>query len=430
MSSGDFVACMIPQMDFFKKKPVQACVTSRNVQKLKPLSALPESPDVIEFLCPGRPLNFLDINNIVLRVVVSMRKNDGAALVAADNHLFICDAPLHSMFSQCEIFLSEQPVTKSPHLYHYKSILDLNASSSLDGRRGMLSSMLYMPDAFGLEDDAATWRERQRPFLLSQRVELLGKLRADVCQMEDGLYILDNVPLRVRLTLNPNSVYMWTDDAAHTGKMVFHDAELHVPYYVGNPEHSLGLEQALSAQPATYRFKQTQLKTFLHPAQSPNLHIPIAFSGKLPTSIVLTAVAATNYNGSWATNPYEFPHCGFQELSFSANGVERRYVMDPDTPYGCTSVLRSMYTELGMDCEEVCGSAYTMSSIRTGKFACAVDLTVDHTGSGPSQNVAEYGTVSIQGRLKNALNYAVCIILYAKYDGVMEINSSREVTVL
>lgn len=429
MSSGDFVPCMIPQLELFKKKPVQSCISGRIMQKLKPLSALPEQPDVIEFLCPGRPLHYLDINNILLRLNVSMKQDNGNVLRDEDTQVSVVDAPLHSMFSQCEVFLGEVPVTKSPHLYHYKAILDLHTGSDGNGRKKLMTTMLYNPDVGGT---AATgpWGHRQTPFKKSKKVELMGRLRPDVCHLEDGAYILDNVPIRVRLTLNPPEVFMWSNDAARFCKMYFHDAELHIPFYVGNPELSLGIEQMLAQQPATYRFKGTQLKTFVHPAQSPNLNIPIAFSGKLPTSILMTAVEATHYNGTKASNPFHFTDCGFEEISFICNGQERRYTMDTSTPYGCTSVLRSLYTELGMEHEESSGHVYDMTNLTAGQFACAVDLTVDHSGGGPSQTVQEYGTVSIQGRLKAALAHAVCIILYAKYDSVLEINASREVSVL
>jgi len=328
------------------------------------------------------------------------------------------------------VYLSEQPVTKSPHLYHYKTILDLHTSTDTNGRGGMLSSLLYNPDS-AAGAAGVPWAARQAPFLKSNRVELMGRLRPDVCHMEDGAYILDNVPIRVRLTLNPQDLYMWSNATdGSRGRINFHDCELHIPYYIGNPELSLGLEQALTQQAATYRFRGTQLKTFLHPANSPNLHIPVAFSGKLPTSILLTTVSAASFNGTQTSNPFVFWNCGIQELSFYCNGVERRYLMNVDLPYGCTSVMRSLYTELGMEYEETSGHVYNMSNFTKGKFACAVDLTIDHSNGGPSQNVQEYGTVSIQGRLKTGLTEAVVIILYAKYDSVLEINASREVTVL
>lgn len=431
MMTSDFVPCMVSQMDFFKRKPVQTCITGRMIQKLKPLSALPEVPDVIEFTCPGRALHYMDINNMALRLTVSMRLANGAVMAEADKDVSVIDAPLHTLFSQCEVFLSETPVTKSPHLYHYKALLDLHTLADSNARKGMLTSSLYIPDWTGANAEATSpWSMRQAPFLKSEKVELMGKLRPDICYLDDGAYILDNVPIRVRLTLNPPEVYLWADKEDKWGKLLIHDAELNIPYLVGSPDLSLGIEQMLSQQPATYRFKGSQIKTFLHQAGSVNLSIPVAFSGKLPTSILLVPVMASNFNGSKMKNPFHFPHCGFQEISFICNGTERRFVMDAAKPFRCTSLLRSLYTEMGMDCEEASGNAYSMTSIQECRFACAVDLTIDGTGSGPSQNLQEFGTVSIQGRLSAALGEAACIILYAKYDSVLEINASREVVVL
>ena len=429
MSAGNLIPCMIPQLDLFKKKPVQACITSRILEKIKPLSALPESPDVIEFLSPARPLHYLDLNNLVVRFVVGLKTKTGAVLPNAAPYSVV-DVTLHSLITQCELFLSEELVTKWPHLYSYKSALDVYLSAGEDARNGPLSTVIVHPDKTGTDtEEGSGWATRCSIFSQSQRVELMGRLRADVCHLTDGAYILDNVPLRVKLTLAPQTFYLWAKDAAQTDvQLVFYDAELYAPYFVGNPEMAIGIDMALTQQPATYTFKSTQLKVFIHPSNSPNLTIPVAFSGKLPSTLLFTLVDAVNFNGSITSNPYNFEHGGLQELSFFCNGNERRFLMNMDIPQGCSSVLKSLYTDMGYDREESGGNLLNVNSLKNGKFMCAVDLTVDHSGR-MIQNLDLFGNVGISGRFKNAPTRALCVILYAHYDASMEISSARRVTV-
>lgn len=429
--SGNLIPCMINQLDLFRKQPVQACISNRMVEKLKPLSALPELPDVIEFLCPGRPLHFLDLNNLTLRVVVYTRKKQTKAKMGVDVvNNSVVDCTMHSLFSQCEIFLSEQPVTKSPHLYGYKSLFDIYTTAGKDARDGPLSTVIVRPDSTPEKtDDKSPWNQRMKIFAKSQHVELVGKIRADVCELENGSFILDNVPLRVRLTVQPQEFFLWSTAEEPDVELVFVDVELLVPFFIGQSELGMGLDMALNEKPATYRFKGSQLKTFFHPARTTNLMIPVAFSGKLPSTILFTMVKAADFNGDIGTNPYKFPHFGIQELSFFCNGVEKRFQMDMTTPQGCSTVLRSLYNDFGHELEEAGGHVFNLQSLTDGRFACAVDLTADHTGRAPSQNLDQYGTVRIQARMKEPLDHAVCIILYARYDNIMEISASREITI-
>lgn len=430
MSEGNLIPCMIPQLDLFKKKPVQACITGRILEKLKPLSALPEKPDVIEFLSPGRPLHYLDIKNLVVRFVVGLKHEAGGNIAAGEAHYSVVDVPLHSLTSQCEVFLSEELVTKWPHLYNFKSVLDIYTTAGKDAREGPLSSVIVKPDKTGTDTTATSaWAERATIFAASQRVELMGRLRADICNLEEGLYILDNVPLRVKLTMAPQAFCLWSNDPAHVDvQLVFYDAELYVPYFVGNPELAIGIDMALAEQAATYHFKSSQLKVFIHPSQSPNLTIPVAFNGKLPSTLLFVMVDAANFNGNINSNPYDFVHADLQELSFFCNGTERRFLMNMDVPQGSATVLRSLYADLGHDLEESGGHLFNVESLKNGKFVCAVDLTVDHSGR-MIQNLDRFGSVGIQGRFKAAPARAMCVILYAQFDSTMEISSARQVSV-
>lgn len=431
MTGGNLIPCMVPQLNLFSKKPVQACITGRMLEKVKPLAALPEKAETVEFLSPGRPLHYLDLNGLVVRLVVSLKHEGGGNISADDSKNYsVVDVPLHSIISQCEIFLSEEPATKWPHLYNFKSVLDIYTSAGKDAREGPLSTVIVKPDKTGTDTSAGSaWAERSKIFSASQKVELMGRLRADICNLQDGAYVLDNVPLRVKMTLAPQSFFLWSKDAAHMDvKMVFHDAELYVPYYVGNPEMAIGIDMALTQQPATYNFKSSQLKVFVHPSQSPNLTIPVAFSGKLPSTLMFTMVEAPNYNGTMNANAYDFVHADLQELSFLCNGTERRFLMNMDLPQGCSTIVHSMYADLGHDLEEAGGHLFNVETIKNGKFVCAVDLTIDHSGR-LIQNLDRFGNIGIQGRFKAAPARALCIIVYAQYDSTMEISSSRQVSV-
>ena len=428
---SDFVPCMIPQLELFQKKGVQTCITGRSVEKIKPLTSLQSHSDVLEFLCSGRPLSFMDICNVQLRLVLHMQKKNGSPLAATDISVSVADLLLHSLFSQCEVFLNERPVTPSPHYYNYKSYLDLATSATPDAVQTQLQTLLFIPDDQPASaNGSAAWTARQKPFLQSKRVELIGKVRADIMNIVNGLYLLDNVSLRIRFTLAPQNFFLWSKSQNADAQIVIDEAQLLVPFMFVNPELSLGIEKYLLQHNAVYRYKSTQVKVFIHPPNTEVISCPISFSGKLPTNFLLTFIKTTDMSGDILSNPYNLQHFNCKEIQVFVNGTERKYEMDFDTTVGCSSVLRTLYNELGFDDESTSANLFTIDGLRNGRFAVGCDLTVDHSGGYRSQNLDLHGTVRIQARLGNVVSHSIAVILFAEYDTQMEITASREVVML
>lgn len=432
---SDIVQCMVPELELFQKKHIQTCVTGNYVVKIKPLNSLQSDGHTLEFVSAGIPKSFLDVTNMVLRLVVYLRKkSDKSKLETGDTDTSVIDFPLHSIFSSVELFFAEVCVTKSPQNYPYTVLFPLYTQACQDALATQLIAMNCCPDD---RPDSAThctsWTKRQEPLLRSQRCELMGKLRSDFNNMDPGLYLLDNVGVRVRMTLNHPAFYLWTKSTATDGpdcELVIEEAELHLKYFRVHEDVCMGIERMLLEKNARYYFNSTQVKTFVHPALSEIISLPVAYSGKTPTKIVTCFVRSTDYAGDYKTNPFYFPHEDIKELSFFFNGVERKFEMSMSEPQMCTSVMRSLYSTAGHYAEESSGHVYSIKALKAGRFAVAVDFTLDESSSVPSHNHLQTGTVRIQGRLKRALDHSLLILVYAEFPSCVEINSARDVMVL
>ena len=278
--------------------------------------------------------------------------------------------------------------------------------------------------------NCTSWTKRQSRFALSQKCELIGRLRTDFNNLHPRLYLIDNVPLRVKLNFNPQEFYLWSKSMPCEEEIVISEADLFLKYYNVTPDVSLAVERTLLSQPARYNFLSTQIRTFVHPANSELLNLPLCFSGKLPSLVILTFVRSSDLSGGYLKNPFYFPHCGIQELSFFCNGVERKFEMDMSEPQHCTSVLKSLYHQLGYRKEETCGNLFTIERLKKGFFFCAMDFTFDESGSGPSQNLDLSGSIRITGKLKQTLDHSLCVLLYAFFPSCVEINAAREVVLI
>lgn len=435
MTSSNIEPCMIPELELFSKKNVQTCITGCYVDKIKPLNSVESHVDELEFVTSGRALSYCDVNNMVLRVVIYFRKKcDKSNLEAGDVDTSVIDFPLHSIFSKVELFLAETSVIKSPHNYPYKVFFDLATTACKDAVATQLQSILCYPD--DRPDSAAhctSWGKRQAPLLRSQKCELVGRLRTDFNNIEPHLYLLDNISIRLRLTMHSPDFYLWTKSDAAGGpdvELCIQDAELHLKYFNISTDLSLGIERMLAQQNARYYFKSTQIKTFIHPALTEIISIPVCQTGRLPSLIILSIVRSADYAGNIKTNPFYFPAEGVSELSFFCNGVERRFQCNMSDAQGCTSVFRSLYDQTGHYSEEASGNMYTIQSLKSGHFACAVDFTPDQSGAGPSQNLDSSGSIRIQGKLKAALDHSLLILVYAEFPSCVEISAAREVFLL
>ena len=309
-------------------------------------------------------------------------------------------------------------------------MFSIQRNANQEAMNTQLWTQLYTPeDNTATATDNAAWSARQTPFLRSQRVELIGKLRADVFQVHGNLLLLDNVGLRVKLTVASQKFFLWSKTKDPDVEFIIQDCELLLKFYQVAPELSLAIEKMLLSHPAVFRYKSTELKTFVHPSVSQIISVPVAVSGRLPTSLFITFCKTTDFSGTYDFNPYSFDHHSLEELSIFVNGVEKRYTMDFKAPHQCSSILRALYQDCGLTDEDSGSNFYTIPRLKNGNFAVSLDLTVDSSGYGESRNLDVHGCVRIQGRLKTVLPNSIMVLVLAEYDSVFEINSAREVTV-
>ncbi|KAK3910247.1 hypothetical protein KUF71_017375 [Frankliniella fusca] len=433
MAQADILPCLLSELDFFEQERVQAGVVAQYVEVLQPLSSLQGAQtEVLEFSSAGRPLALMDLGGLRLRFVVYLRKRTGENLTANDDKISTVNCLLHAMIRQCEIFLNEKCITKSPQDYALKSYLDILTSAHPASTDGHTSTFLFSPDE---SPDSPShnegWTNRLAHFKKSNRVELVGYLRDDAMKMMQNLFILDQVNLRVKLGLNSQDMFLWSKSTGQNDvELVIEKAELSVPYFKISPDLSIALERVLTQKPAVYRFNATQIKTFVHPALSSTINLAMAFSGKLPNSLLLTFQKSKDFSPNIKNNPFYFPHCNVEEISVFVNGQEQKIQLDMESDIGCCSALKSIYDTFGFKDENSPANLYTLKNLRNGQFAVAFDLTIDKSGRSNSHNLDLHGTLRIQAKLKEALNETIVVVVYACFPSRFEITADREVILL
>lgn len=422
----------ISQFDLFEQRPLQSCIESSFTLKLSPLQALNPLPQTIEFYSSAIPAAFLDVSRIKMRMVLKMKTRAGANLVAANNDCStVCLMP-DSMFSHLDILINEKSVVLHPENYNYKAILQHYTKSTEAAIGTHLACCLGQPDDNAGAVGGEAWTARQLPFLLSQPVEVMTKLRQDICGNQGGKYLLDNTSIRFRFELAPENFYLWSRVAPLNVRLDVQECQLILPYVRATSDLVLAIENSLLKSPAIYNYKSCQIKSYVSPAATRTISASNLYNGVLPSLLVFGLVRSTDMTGTATTSPYDFHHANVRQVSVFVNHEEYRFTCDFGQPQAAVEAYSSIATALGTDgCDQEHSCLLTLSRFRTGMAIYGLDLTCDNFGNaGPHTNLPAMGSVSINIELREDPAAPLTLIACAEFDSVLSIDHTRTPVVL
>ena len=124
------------QMDLFSVPPTQTSLEDGFFTEYRSISVL-TSGGPVEFCSAAESSNYIDLANTFLYVRASVTKADGTAL-AADTEI-TPDNFLHTLWSQCDLYLNDTLVTQSSNNYGYLSYIETLLSFGKDAKDSQLS---------------------------------------------------------------------------------------------------------------------------------------------------------------------------------------------------------------------------------------------------------------------------------------------------
>lgn len=426
-------SCMLSTLDFFSPRPLQECIENKFDLKLQPTAGIPANPTTLEFYAPPVPGCYLDVSRVKLRMILQLKRGNGANLEADDvNAGVVCNLP-DSLFSHSDILLNEKSVAPHPENSSYKNIFTLYSRATDAAIKTHQGSCLAH-----IDEDASTtalslgWGKRRTPFAESNPVEVITRLKNDICSVRNNLLLLDNISFRVRLQLHPDRHYLWCAAGAGPPKLHILEAELKVPYVRVNRELAIGVDMTLSQTNARYNFKSCQVKTFTLGAGDTQLSVPVTYSGALPSTFLLAMVETTAYHGNVTSSPYNFVHANIKRLSIFVNEREHRFHADFSSPMLCTEMYDSISTALGLDTAEYESSnQFSLERYGKGMFCVMLDNTPDSSGNGSeSINLPLMGTISVHAEFGEPIARGLTVLCIGEFDRAVEIDQSRQVFLL
>uniref|UniRef100_A0A6V7J919 Uncharacterized protein n=1 Tax=Bracon brevicornis TaxID=1563983 RepID=A0A6V7J919_9HYME len=353
---------------------------------------------------------------------------------------------LHSMFSQVDVSFNQKLVSPPNNAYAYRAYIETLLNYGRDAKNGHLQNSLWSKDTAGLfnvprggakatNEEAIIvfnhgMEERARMIVGEKVVELMGHIHCDVFNQDK--FLLNGVDMRLRFVRAKDS-FCLIDATQKNFKVKLVDACLLVRRAKLNPAVLLGHAKSPSKTTAKYPLTRVEVKSFVLHRGTTGETIDNAILGQLPKRVILGFVDNAAFNGNKDKNPFDFQNWGINFLSLYVDGVQvpGRPLM-PNFDSDCHLDAEShntLFSGTGIHFADH-GMDISRGEYRDGYCLFAFDLTPDLSANCATHwNLVKTGSLRIEVQFDSATKTNLNCILYAEYDNILEIDSTRQIIV-
>ena len=193
------------QLDLFSVPPTQTSLEDGFFTEYRPLSML-TSAGPVEFCIAAESSNYIDLANTFLYVRASVTQADGTDLEQGVEIAPECNF-LHTLWSQCDLYLNDTLVTQSSNNYSYRSYMETLLSFGKDAKDSQLSSVLWYQNTAGAFNtrgaNNAGYTKRKALTAQSREIDMMGRLHLDMGFQ--SRYILNGIEIKYRLIRSKDS---------------------------------------------------------------------------------------------------------------------------------------------------------------------------------------------------------------------------------
>ena len=325
-------------------------IESSHVQEVYPSTSLNEGSIEIEFET-DRSI-YLDMRDIHLQIKVGLQKGRlfdnfmkkdehgkpylGMSFTDDDLHyLTHVNNILHSLFSNCEVYLNNQQVYNSNGLYGHKALISNEFNASTRNNEGILACHGYEFEKEPSDYEKSPFIDREEELLLKNESTYYGKLAIDLFQCEQLL--LPITKLRLKLICARPNFYMISYNPRVSLKVL--DCSLFTRRVVVNEVYHQTIKYQLTHQPACYNFMETIPRTFIIPSGQSQFFQENVFNNAPIRRVAIAMNTNSAFTGHFQENPFHYQKFGLRELRNVRGG---RAIVSLDTTNDCRAYVATM----------------------------------------------------------------------------------------
>ena len=398
-------------------------------------SDITDSPQ-LTFYIKGSESAYTDLASHCLQITGKVTADDGTNLpatakVGPTNYF------LHSLISDLKLYANETLITESSDNYQYRAYFENTLSYSKAAKECQFANVIYAKDDAGKYDKndptAATAADKNKG-LITRRTEiassrtfkLRGRLHSDF--LTQGRYLLNNVDLKLVLTLSPLGFALIGDDSDKY-KISLSHAEFQVDRVHINPTILLHHEKLLNdGEFANYPLRSSIIKTFDISTGDLQVAKENLFQGRKPRRVIIALVDASAASGDITKNPYNFQHCNLKELALQFD--TQRFPTEPlkmnftKNDYG--EAYDNLLTAIGIKNDDT-SIDITKEDFKSGQAIYAVSLTADDPEC-EAFDFLKTGALKLKLDFDTGLAQTTRCITYAEFEKTLRIDKDRNIS--
>ena len=414
----------------FQLPPINTAIQNVEWIEYRPVSQITPG-SAIEFNIPGTSTSYLDLKRSRLHIKVQIVNSDGRPIDLTSKAALV-NLPLHSLWSQVDLSLQQQVVSSLGTNYPYKAYLDALLGTSASEKKCALQTQMFYKDTASYMDSTDppagknTGLYYRNVYTEGGKVaDLQGPLYLDICQQDR--FILDGVQVNFRMWPNQDSFRLMSGSENANEKVIILDAVLKVCTVKLTPGVQIAHADVLKNTTALYPLEHSVIKTYSIPSGQYALSVDDIFQGEVPQSLLVGVVSSAGFNGSYTKNPFNFDNfnCSFVGFYVDGQSVPQR----PFQPVYNTHFV-SEFEALIQNSKKNLTSSESGIGIEREEFPhgyCLYSFNLRGDTPWLQGTPSKRAHTRLDIKLSAPLPETCCLLLYAKFPGMMEIDVARNV---
>lgn len=420
--------CVKSELDLFQQKFVQTSIIDKTMVGYRSIN--PANESILEFVLPRTTEFYRDLSSVYLKLDVKLigeKKITGTGTDSKTEKVACVNNLLHSLFSQIQVTINGRNVTGNGDCYPYRCFIETILNFSKESANTHLTSTMFYPDDGTLDasDDNSGFLTREKK--LKKTVELYGKLHADI--LNSPILLGYGTELKIRLTRAPAAFVLLSNNPKSSMDFEISDATLYVKNVTPAPSVMSAHARILSMGSTwKYHTNRVDLRTHTISANESSATLDNVLIGTIPKLLVVGFVDNQAFSGHPTSNPFKLEHFDYNYFALKVNGIQ--VPGDAFTPNFAEGRFQRVYQTLFTETHIKNGpltNMITESMFNAGYSLVVFDLSPDSSGTESHTSLARQGSVRFDIRFAKPLAKAITVLVYAVYDGLIEIDEGGNV---
>ena len=414
----------------FDELPISHSINESGFTDYHPISTL-DGGGPIEFVVTGTNEEYIDCNDIYLKLQVRVVLDDGTAIDSTTHTVAFINSTLSSLFSDVSLLLNDKQVEGGQQHYAYKSYILQLLQYPSSAKRTHLGITGWADDESGELDNPAKnsgFKKRAAQLNGSPILEFFGPLHLDLNRQ--NRYLISNVSMRIRLKRASAAFVLQdpTGGSANKYRIEIKDTILQVRRAVINPHVINAHAKGLLKQNCQYPINHTSLLSYTIAKGASSDIKENLYPTQIPKFIVIGFVTNAAFHGDLKLNPFNFQHFDLTKLILYHNGrpVMGRCLEPKFKEKLYTIAYANTLIALGQfNSSESNGLTYGMFG--NGFTLFAFDLTADNQMYAAHRHQIASGNLRLELSFATALPETINVLLLSVSDNTLEISAERNV---